>query len=152
MLSAGLLMFREDRGELEVLIAHPGGPFWANKDDGAWSLPKGLVESGEDPMEAARREFAEETGFSVAATDLIELGSVRLRSGKEVVAWAVRGALDTASAVSNPVRMEWPKGSGRWIEFPEIDRLEWCTLVDAGRMLNPAQKEFLAKLRNALTT
>jgi predicted NUDIX family NTP pyrophosphohydrolase len=143
-------MFREDRGELEVLIAHPGGPFWANKDEGAWSLPKGLVEPEEDPKQAAVREFTEETGFSVAAHDLIELGSVQLRSGKVVLAWAVRGEVNATEARSNPVRMEWPRGSDRWIEFPEIDRLEWCTPGEAERLLNPAQKAFVLRLRKSL--
>lgn len=143
-------MFREDRGELEVLIAHPGGPFWAKKDEGAWSLPKGLVGPDEDPQRAAVREFTEETGFAVPSEDFLELGSVQLRSGKEVVAWAVRGDIDTAEASSNLVRMEWPRGSGRFIEFPEVDRLVWCTPTEAERLLNPAQATFLARLRKSL--
>lgn len=150
MLSAGLLMFRRDRGKLEVLIAHPGGPFWAHKNEGAWSLPKGLVEQAEDPRRAAIREFTEETGFPVASDNLIELGSVQLRSGKDVVAWAVEGDVDAALSTSNMVRMEWPRGSGRYIEFPEVDRLEWCTLAEAGRLLNPAQQPFLLRLRKSL--
>lgn len=150
MLSAGLLMFRQDRGTLEVLIAHPGGPFWANKDEGAWSLPKGLVEPGEVLKDAAIREFTEETGFPVEVDGLIELGSVELRSGKEVVAWAVPGVVDPKMASSNIVRMEWPRGSDRWIEFPEVDRLEWCTPAEAGRLLNPAQAVFVARLRKTL--
>jgi predicted NUDIX family NTP pyrophosphohydrolase len=149
-ISAGILLFRRDRGSLEVLIAHPGGPFWASKDEGAWSVPKGLVEAGEDPEEAARREFAEETGSVVTADELIPLGSVILRSGKEVVAWAARGSLDPALACSNLVRMQWPRGSDRWIEFPEVDRLEWSSEADAARRLNPAQVPFIARLRKYL--
>jgi predicted NUDIX family NTP pyrophosphohydrolase len=150
VLSAGILMFRRDRGDLEVLIAHPGGPFWAAKNIGAWSVPKGLVESGEDPMVTARREFAEETGFPAGSNELIALGSVTLRSRKEVVVWAVEGDVDPAAASSNLVTMEWPRGSGRTMEFPEVDRLTWCSVDDAERLLNPAQVAFLARLTKYL--
>lgn len=150
VLSAGILMFRQDRGRLEVLIGHPGGPFWAKKDTGAWTVPKGLVEPGEDPQQTAKREFAEETGFDPGAERMLSLGSVTLRSGKEVVAWAVPGVVDVGQAASNLVHMEWPRGSGRWIEFPEIDRLLWCSVADAERRLNPAQRTFLARLVKSL--
>jgi predicted NUDIX family NTP pyrophosphohydrolase len=148
--SAGILLFREDRGVLEVLIGHPGGPFWANKQEGAWSIPKGLVEPDEDPMATARREFAEETGFAVPDSPAYDLGSVELRSKKQVVAWAIRGIVDPADATSNSVRMEWPRGSGRIIEFPEIDELRWCAEAEAEILLNSAQKRFIARLRKRL--
>jgi predicted NUDIX family NTP pyrophosphohydrolase len=138
-------MFRRVGGRLDVLIGHPGGPFWANKNEGAWSIPKGLVEPGEDLEAAARREFEEETGLAVPG-EMIELGSVVLKSGKRVAAWAVEGYLDPDVASSNLVRMEWPRGSGRHIEFPEIDRLMWCSISDAKVLLNPAQESFLATL------
>jgi predicted NUDIX family NTP pyrophosphohydrolase len=149
-LSAGILMFRRDRGEIEVLIAHPGGPFWARKDTGAWSVPKGLVEPGEDPQETAIREFREETGSDPGAEALLSLGSVTLRSGKQVVVWAVSGTVDPDQAVSNLVHMEWPRGSGRWIDFPEVDRLLWCSISEAEWRLNPAQGAFLARLIKTL--
>jgi len=139
-------MFRQDRGEIEVLIGHPGGPFWASKDEGAWSVPKGLVEPGEDTQQAARREFQEETGFELGSGGMIPLGSVVLKSGKEVVVWAVSGVVDPAGATSNTVTVEWPRGSGRSITFPEIDRLLWCPITEARSRLNPAQRPFLARL------
>lgn len=143
-------MFRQDRGEIEVLIGHPGGPFWASKDEGAWSVPKGMVEPGEDTEQAARREFQEETGLELGGGGMIPLGSVVLKSGKEVVAWAISGVVDTAGATSNTVTVEWPRGSGRSITFPEIDRLLWCSLTEAGIRLNPAQRPFLARLVKSL--
>jgi predicted NUDIX family NTP pyrophosphohydrolase len=143
-------MFRRDRGDVEVLIAHPGGPFWARKDSGAWSVPKGLVEQGEDPEQAALREFTEETGFSVDSGDIFSLGSVTMRSGKEVMAWAAPGAVDPAQASSNLVTMEWPRGSGRVIDFPEVDRVAWVSVEQAARLLNPAQVPFLARLTKYL--
>jgi predicted NUDIX family NTP pyrophosphohydrolase len=139
-------MFRRDRGEIEVLIGHPGGPFWASKDEGAWSIPKGLVEPGEETQQAARREFQEETGLKLGSGGMIPLGSVVLESGKEVVAWAVPGVVDPAGSTSNTVTIEWPRGSGRSITFPEIDRLLWCSITEAGFRLNPAQRPFLARL------
>lgn len=148
--SAGILLYRRDRGHLEVLIGHPGGPFWAKRHQGAWSIPKGLVDGDEDPQVAARREFAEETGSELPETEMLELGEVELRSGKRVVAWAIEGTLDTATATSNTVEMDWPRGSGRTIEFPEIDELRWCSVEEAGELLNPAQKSFVERLRKRL--
>lgn len=148
--SAGILLFREMRDELEVLIGHPGGPFWARKQEGAWSIPKGLVEPNESPVDAARREFAEETGFPVPPGRLVDLGSVTLRSGKRVTAWALRGTLDAAAAVSNTVRLEWPRGSKRMIEFPEIDEFRWCRKPEATLLLNPAQRPFIVALQKWL--
>ena len=149
-LSAGILLYRDDRGSLEVLIGHPGGPFWAKRQQGAWSIPKGLVDDNEDPKAAARREFAEETGSPPPDAEMIDLGEVELRSGKRIIAWAIRGTLDTTQARSNTVKMEWPRGSGRMIEFPEIDQLRWCSATEAAVLLNPAQKTFLERLRKRL--
>ena len=149
-LSAGVLLYRRVGGQLEVLIGHPGGPFWRNRNEGAWSIPKGLVGEGEDPQAAALREFAEETGTTVAGSDAVTLGSVRLASGKEVAAWAIEGDLDPAAASSNLVTMEWPRGSGRTIEFPEIDELRWCLPQEARILLNVAQGVFLDRLQESL--
>ncbi len=148
--SAGILLFRETGHHIEVLIGHPGGPFWANKNEGAWSIPKGLVEAGEDARSAAVREFAEETGHDVDDAGMLDMGEVTLRSGKRVVVWAIRGDLDPDQATSNKVRLEWPRGSGRIIEFPEIDELRWCPVPSAQRLLNPAQTVFLSRLRKRL--
>jgi predicted NUDIX family NTP pyrophosphohydrolase len=122
--SAGLLMFRRAGNAAEVLLVHPGGPFWAKKDDGAWSIPKGLFEEGEDALAAARREFAEETGLLPEGA-FIELGTFKQPSGKRVSAWAFEGAFDLASFNSNMFTMEWPPKSGRMREFPEADRAGW---------------------------
>jgi predicted NUDIX family NTP pyrophosphohydrolase len=148
--SAGILLFRTSGNDLEVLIGHPGGPFWANRSQGAWSIPKGVVESGEDPLLAALREFAEETGHQLEPDETFPLGATTLASGKEVVAWGVRGDLDPATAVSNPVVMEWPRGTGHTIEFPEIDQVRWCSLDEARDLLNNAQEVFLVRLQESL--
>ena len=149
-LSAGIVLYRHSGGELEVLIGHPGGPFWTNKHEGAWSFPKGLVEPGEDARRTALREFEEETGHFLADDGLIDLGQVTLRSGKKVVAWAVSGDLDPETATCNTVQIEWPRGSGRTIEFPEVDELRWCSISAAERLLNPAQIAFLTRLGKSL--
>src|SRR5205814_3451337 len=122
--SAGLLLFRRPGGRLEVFLAHPGGPFWAARDDGAWTIPKGLVEPGEDPLAAARREFEEETGIRPAGPYL-PLGSVRQKAGKVVHAWAWEGDADPEKVMSNTMSVEWPPGSGRRVAFPEVDRCAW---------------------------
>lgn len=140
--SAGLLMFRRGRGIAEVLLVHPGGPFWAKKDDGAWSIPKGLYEEGEDPLAAAQREFAEETG-QLPAGPFIELGVFRQPSGKHVSAWAFEGEFDLASFTSNMFAMEWPPKSGRLAEFPEADRAGWFTLKEAFRKITKGQLPIL---------
>ena len=134
-----------DRG-LEVLLVHPGGPFWARKDLGAWSIPKGEYEPGEDPQACALREFEEETGTRLQAPELIELGAVVQKAGKEVTAWAARGDLDPASVRSNSFTMEWPPRSGRRQEFPEVDRAAWFALDEARGKLVGAQVELLDRL------
>ena len=149
-LSAGILLYRCEDRFLELLIGHPGGPFWANRQEGAWSIPKGLVAANEDAREAALREFAEETGTQIEGSEMFSLGEVELRSGKRIVAWALNGNLDTESATSNTVQMEWPRGSGRFIEFPEIDELRWCGEAEATQLLNPAQRGFVETLRKRL--
>jgi predicted NUDIX family NTP pyrophosphohydrolase len=125
---------------------HPGGPFWARKDLGAWSIPKGEVDEGEDPRACALREFAEETGTRLPETALDDLGSVKLKSGKLVLAFAVAGDLDAATVRSNTFELEWPPRSGRRRQFPEIDRAEWFGLDDARAKLNPAQSELVDRL------
>ena len=147
--SAGLLLFRRRGGRLEVLLAHPGGPFWTKKDAGAWTIPKGLAEADEDELAAARREFGEETGFR-AEGPFLSLGSVRQKSGKVVHAWACEGDADPALLVSNRIWIEWPVGSGKRIEIPEVDRCDWFAPADARVKLNPAQAAFIDRLEAAL--
>lgn len=146
--SAGLLAFRRKNG-LEVLLAHPGGPFWTNKDDGAWTIPKGVAEADADPLSAARREFTEETGF-VAAGEMIPLQPVRQRSGKTVLGWAFEADFDLAGFTSNLFEMEWPPRSGRRKSFPEIDRLAWFDYDSALKKIIAYQKPFLLELRAKL--
>jgi predicted NUDIX family NTP pyrophosphohydrolase len=147
LLSAGILLFRPAGDGFEVLLVHPGGPFWAKKDAGAWSIPKGEVEDGEEPLACALRELEEEMGtpFSPAPEELIELGSVRQKGGKVVHCWAAPGDFDPAGLHSNTFTMEWPPRSGVEREFPEVDRAEWFGLERAGEKINPAQAEFLAR-------
>jgi len=148
--STGILLWRRRNHRLEVLLAHMGGPHWVNKDLGHWTIPKGEVEQGEELVAVARREFAEETGHELPDTALVELGEVRQKSGKLVLAWAARGDLDAATAVSNTYQMEWPPRSGRVETFPEIDRVEWFTLDRARRKLKAAQVPFLDRLQAAI--
>jgi len=143
--SAGILLFRRD--PLEVLLVHPGGPFWAKKDLGAWSIPKGEHQEGEDAMACALREFTEETGSAPSPGELIDLGTVKQKAGKVVQAWALEGDLDAASVRSNTFTMQWPPRSGRMQEFPEVDRAQWFGLEEAIGRINPAQAAFLERLR-----
>lgn len=144
-ISAGLLLYRRCGGGVEVLIAHPGGPFWAKRDAGAWSIPKGLLDPEEDALAAARREFEEETGLRPEGP-FLELGEVRQKAGKVIHAWACEGDADPAELKSNVMRTEWPSGSGRWISFPEVDGYLWCDPPTAREKLNPAQAEFVDRL------
>ena len=147
--SAGLLLYRKVRGSVEVFLVHPGGPFWANKDDGAWSIPKGEFDEGEEPLDAAKREFREETGL-VAEGEFQPLKPVRQRSGKIVYAWAVHLDLNAAAVTSNTFSMEWPRGSGRMQEFPEIDRADWFNIDLARRKILKGQLGLLDQLEQAV--
>ncbi len=147
--SAGLLMFRVHQGALEFLLVHPGGPFFKNKDAGAWSIPKGELAPGEDPLGAAQREFQEELGISPQGT-FIPLGSIKQKGGKVVHAWAVEGDCNPGEIHSNTFSLEWPPRSGQQQEFPEIDRAAFFSLAEATEKLNPAQVPFLEALRDKL--
>jgi predicted NUDIX family NTP pyrophosphohydrolase len=147
--SAGLLMYRFRDGLPQVLLVHPGGPFWANKDRGAWSIPKGEYQIDEDPLEAARREFREETGFE-ARGKFLPLSPLKQPSGKMVSAWAFEGNADPGDLKSNTFLLEWPPRSGRQQEFPEVDRAEWFFLEEARRKIVPGQVGFLDELAKRL--
>lgn len=147
--SAGLLMYRTRNSQLEVLIVHPGGPYWAKKDVGSWFVPKGEIEPGEDQLAAARREFQEETAI-VPTGPFVDLGEVKHKSGKQVRAWAFAGDCDPAAVVSNTFSMEWPPRSGRMQTFPEIDRAEFVDAMAAREKLNAAEYAFFERLQEAL--
>lgn len=149
--SAGLLLFRRGPG-LEILLVHPGGPFFRNKDEGAWSIPKGEVEEGAEPLAAAQREFSEETGLPLPEGEIVPLGEVRQKGGKRVLAWAVEGDLDPTRVKSNTFEMEWPPRSGRRERFPEIDRAEFFPPELARRKLNSAQAELVDRLERRLAS
>ena len=151
-MSAGLLLYRVSAGPgtPEVLLAHPGGPFWARKDTGAWSVPKGEYGHGEDPLAAAYREFEEELGMAPPPGTPCALGEVRQAGGKRVVVWALEGDLDVSQAVSNTFELEWPRGSGRRRQFPEVDRVEWFQLAAARVKLLRGQRPFLDRLVDTL--
>ncbi len=144
--SAGILLYRRRHAAIEVLLVHPGGPFWAKKDDGAWSIPKGEYQSGEDPLAAARREFQEETGAGAPEAEAIALGSFRQPSGKIVDAWAIEGDFDPAALRSNTFTLEWPPRSGRIREVPEVDRAAWLAPEQAARKLLKGQRPILEAL------
>ncbi|GAB6265773.1 MAG: NUDIX domain-containing protein [Methanothrix sp.] len=147
--SGGILPFRFQDNHLEVLLVHPGGPLWAGKDDGAWSISKGLFEENESPLDAARREFKEETGFEVDGV-FIELGRIKQPSGKIVFAWAVEKNLDERRIVSNKFMLEWPRRSGIMREFPEIDRADWFEIKSARKKILKGQQGFIDRLLHAL--
>jgi predicted NUDIX family NTP pyrophosphohydrolase len=149
-LSAGILLYRRREGEIEVFLVHPGGPFWAKKDDGAWSIPKGEYLEGEDPLTVAKREFYEETGSKINGEG-IELEPLKQPSGKIISAWAVEGEIDPAALRSNTFPLEWPPKSGRRQEFPEVDRALWFNLTIARRKLLPGQRAFLDQLQQLLS-
>ena len=154
--SSGILLYRRGDAGVEVLLAHPGGPYWSRQDHGSWSVPKGLAE-GDEALEAvAAREFREETGFELGAVAArpdappIDLGEVTLKSGKIIRAWAVEGDLDASRAVSNECEIEWPPRSGRTITIPEVDRVAWFGTEEARRRAHPVQAEFVERLEVAL--
>ena len=147
--SAGILLYRHTRAGLEVFLVHPGGPFWAKKDAGAWGIPKGECQPGETTLAAARREFAEETGLRPDGP-FLALGDVRQKAGKVVHAWACEGDADPSQLTSNTMSVEWPPGSGRRVEFPEVDRCAWFDPTAARAKLNPAQAAFVDRLEAAL--
>ncbi len=149
--SAGILLFRHRETGIEVLLGHPGGPYFENKDAGAWSIPKGQAEDGEDLIAVAKREFGEETGHVVGSNArMIELGSIKQRGGKTVYAWAVEGDLDPADAWSNTFQMEWPPRSGIFIDVPELDQVAWFTPEQARIAMNPAQSSLVDVLLREL--
>jgi predicted NUDIX family NTP pyrophosphohydrolase len=143
--SAGILLFRRRHGVLEIFLAHPGGPFWTNRDKGAWTIPKGGVEDGENALTSAIREFEEETGVHPTGP-FLSLGSIRQKGGKTVQAWAWEGDADECAVTSNTTEIEWPRRSGRRITVPEVDRCGWFDPAAARAKLNPAQAEFVDRL------
>ena len=149
--SAGILLHRRRGEQLEVLLVHPGGPFWARRDLGAWSIPKGEYGPDEDPLMAARREFEEELGVEPPASAARYLGEIRQKGGKSVRAWALEGDLDADRVVSNTFPLQWPPRSGQWIQVPEVDRAEWFGLDEARERINPAQAALLDRLVDADT-
>jgi predicted NUDIX family NTP pyrophosphohydrolase len=148
--SAGILLYRLRGGGPEVLLVHPGGPFWARRDAGVWSIPKGEYEDGDDPLACALREFEEETGSTLTPGELVELDDVKQKGGKVVTAWTAEGDLDADAVRSNTFTMEWPPRSGRTAEFPEVDRAGWFGIDEAREKLNPAQAAFLDRLLERL--
>ena len=148
--SAGILLYRGKGAGLELLLVHPGGRFWIKKDLGAWSIPKGEYEEGEDPLAVARREFEEELGSPAPARDAIELGELTQPSRKLVTAYAIEGDFDVTTFKSNLFEMEWPPKSGRLRSFPEVDRAQWFTLDEAGEKILPGQRPFIDRLLERL--
>lgn len=142
-------MFRRGSGRLEVLLAHPGGPFWSRRDEASWTLPKGEIAPGEDPLAAAQREFLEETGFA-SLGPFLSLGELRQKSGKRIAAWAFEGDADPRLLVSNPFEMEWPPRTGRMQFFPEVDRVQWFGTAEARRKLIAGQAPFIDALEQVL--
>jgi predicted NUDIX family NTP pyrophosphohydrolase len=144
--SAGLLVYRKRDGNIEVLLVHPGGPFWKNKDSSAWSIPKGEFTTGEDPLDVAKREFQEETGLTIDGS-FQPLAPIKQRGGKTVYAWTVEADRDVSHVKSNTFTMEWPPRSGEQQEFPEVDRAEWFSLDAATEKINDGQRELLHQLQ-----
>ncbi|MDR2235057.1 MAG: NUDIX domain-containing protein [Chryseobacterium sp.] len=149
--SAGILLFKKENNDWYYFLVHPGGPFWKNKDPGAWSVPKGEIEADEKPLDRAVKEFKEETGKTVTGK-FIELSPIRQKGGKTVYAWAVEGDIDTSGLFSNTLLIEWPPKSGKNIEIPEVDQWEWFTSEEAQKRINSAQKAFIMELEEILNT
>ena len=149
--SAGLLLYRVRDQRLELFLAHPGGPYWAKKDTGVWTIPKGLIDEGEDPLAAARREFAEETGHAIDGK-FIPLGELKQKGNKIVHAWAVAGDLDPDTIVSNTYPIQWPPKSGQWRHYPEVDRAGWFGVHEARVKILPGQAGFIDRLLNIMET
>lgn len=149
--SAGILLFRRRAGSVELLLVHPGGPFWANKDDGAWSIPKGLYEANEDALVAAQREFEEETGARIEG-DFLGLGEFRLPNGKRLLVWAIEGGFDPDKLTSNEFEMEWPPRSGKRARFPEVDRAGWFPPESAKTKVTRGQVQVVEALLNRVAT
>ena len=145
--SAGILLYRIQNKNPEIFLVHPGGPFWAKKDDGAWSIPKGEFEENEDPLEAAKREFEEETGLRISG-EFVQLNPIKQKSGKIVFAWALEGNFDPATIKSNSFEIEWPPGSGKMRSFPEIDKAEWFSITVAKTKINSGQSALINELEN----
>jgi predicted NUDIX family NTP pyrophosphohydrolase len=149
--SAGILLYRRPSPDtVEVLLGHPGGPVWSRRDEGVWTVPKGEIEDGEDPWDVARREFEEETGHPPPDGEPIDLGEIKQKGGKLVVAWGLAGDLDPANAHSNTFPFEWPPKTGRWITVPEIDRVDWFAPDEARRRIKDTQIPFIDRLLDAL--
>ena len=148
--SAGLLIYRQRGHGLEVLLVHPGGPFWARRDEGAWSIPKGEIADSEEPLAGARREVSEELGWSPTG-DATPLTAIVQKAGKVVQAWAIRGEWDPATLRSNTFELEWPRGSGRLRQFPEVDRAAWFPMAEARKRINPGQVPLLDELQRLVT-
>ena len=145
--SAGILLYRTMNKKLEVFLVHPGGPFWAKKDIGAWSIPKGEFDDDEEPLAAAKREFKEETGVEISG-EFIQLASIKQKSGKIVYAWAVEGDIDPAKIKSNTFEIEWPPRSGKLQTFPEIDKAEWFNYIEAQKKIVLAQSPLIEELKS----
>lgn len=143
--SAGLLLYRHGDAGLQLFLAHPGGPFWSRRESGAWTIPKGEIDHGEEPLDAAIREFREETGID-AIPPFLPLGEVRQKAGKRIIAWAWEGDADPAAIVSNTTEIEWPRHSGQWVTYPEVDRCAWFRATVARQKINPAQAELIDRL------
>jgi predicted NUDIX family NTP pyrophosphohydrolase len=148
--SAGILMYRRQGPAIELLLVHPGGPFWQNKDRGAWSLPKGEYAAGEDPLAAAKREFAEELGSALPDRAFLDLDAIKQPGGKVITAFAIEGDFDPAALKSNSFAIEWPPGSGRTQTFPEVDRAQWFSPADACEKILPGQSGFITRLLETL--
>ena len=149
--SACIIAYRKKENELQVLLVHPGGPFWKNKDAGSWSFPKGEYEEGEEPLQVALREFTEETGNKITATTFIELTPVKLKSGKVIKAWAAENDFENCFIKSNTFQLEWPPKSGRIQDFPEVDKAGWFSLEEAAVKLNEAQGKLLEELKHRVS-